>query len=342
MVHDPKQKRFPKLPHFHQTHAHRSLFWLLPCFLPLLAALILGALLGMYRQDNPYLGKSVFGLVGIDLGFLAVALVCALAISLLPYWLRRLGAPLVVMLMIVAWYAFLLAYPPFWLMPAETLPAVAMLAACIFVPVLLCLPFVRTLKQEKAEFRKAAIRRRVSVAPEQRLRESRQACERMFAMISALDKNNGYVAVYEAAASELSLEFLIVKLATAGFKPAYPAILDNETMAFYSTLDCKDIDLETLELFADPFTLKTEKMLSALNRVLPQDLICVIVPGVAFDRQCFRMGFGGGFYDRYLPKLLPGSKTYGICYDEQVYRSLPVEVHDKRLDAVVSASRIYK
>lgn len=61
----------------------------------------------------------------------------------------------------------------------------------------------------------------------------------------------------------------------------------------------------------------------------------MVVPGVAFSKDGYRMGYGKGFYDRYLTRY-PGIYTCGICYDCQVIDDLIVEEHDRKLDELVT------
>jgi 5-formyltetrahydrofolate cyclo-ligase len=69
---------------------------------------------------------------------------------------------------------------------------------------------------------------------------------------------------------------------------------------------------------------------------LPFELVeFVIVPGLAFTPDGARLGYGGGFYDRFLPQV-PVPNT-GVCFAEQVVDTLPVEAHDIRVQRVVSA-----
>ena len=70
----------------------------------------------------------------------------------------------------------------------------------------------------------------------------------------------------------------------------------------------------------------------------------VIVPGVVFDLEKNRIGFGGGYYDTFLKKIRGGNKKVlfiGICYDFQIIEKVPAEEHDVVLDFVVSESRIF-
>lgn len=62
----------------------------------------------------------------------------------------------------------------------------------------------------------------------------------------------------------------------------------------------------------------------------------VLVPGLAFTPAGERLGQGGGWYDRFLPRLRADAVSMGVCFREQVVESLPVEPHDARLDLVVA------
>lgn len=69
----------------------------------------------------------------------------------------------------------------------------------------------------------------------------------------------------------------------------------------------------------------------------PELVDLVIVPGLAFTPDGGRLGYGGGFYDRFLPGLRREVLTVGVCFDEQMVDHLPVEAHDIRVARVVSA-----
>jgi len=62
----------------------------------------------------------------------------------------------------------------------------------------------------------------------------------------------------------------------------------------------------------------------------------VLMPGLAFDPQGHRVGYGGGFYDRFLEKE-PGHPTVALCYSFQVFPALDTEEHDIPVDCVISA-----
>jgi len=64
----------------------------------------------------------------------------------------------------------------------------------------------------------------------------------------------------------------------------------------------------------------------------------ILVPGVAFDKDCHRLGRGGGYYDRFLKQLKTGMKI-GVCYDFQLHSDLPHALFDQMMDRVVTPSQ---
>ncbi len=66
----------------------------------------------------------------------------------------------------------------------------------------------------------------------------------------------------------------------------------------------------------------------------------VIVPGVAFDLNGGRVGFGRGYYDRFLDKF-NGLKV-ALAFEEQIVDSVPVEKHDQAVDMIITEKRIIR
>ena len=62
----------------------------------------------------------------------------------------------------------------------------------------------------------------------------------------------------------------------------------------------------------------------------------VLMPGMAFDRAGHRIGYGGGFYDKYLSRE-PEHPTLALCYDFQIVENLPTEEFDIPVDIVLRA-----
>lgn len=73
-----------------------------------------------------------------------------------------------------------------------------------------------------------------------------------------------------------------------------------------------------------------------------KSLDVVIVPAVAYDTHCYRLGYGGGFYDRFIENLRRDAITIGIAFDCQVFDTIPKEIHDAQLNYIVTETRTLK
>jgi 5-formyltetrahydrofolate cyclo-ligase len=61
----------------------------------------------------------------------------------------------------------------------------------------------------------------------------------------------------------------------------------------------------------------------------------ILVPALAFDRRGYRIGYGGGYYDRFLPQALRAVKI-GLAFASQIIAKIPVDGHDLPVDMVVT------
>ncbi len=110
-------------------------------------------------------------------------------------------------------------------------------------------------------------------------------------------------------------------------------------------LPCVDGDDLVLRQYTGPACLQageqfgigepTGSVFSDLDRI---DMI--VVPGVAFDRECNRMGRGRGFYDRLL-KGTPRAFKVGVAFDFQLFDRIPVEAFDVPMDCVAAESCMF-
>lgn len=73
------------------------------------------------------------------------------------------------------------------------------------------------------------------------------------------------------------------------------------------------------------------------NDVYMDELDLIVTPGLAFDNANHRLGYGGGYYDRFLTKH-PSALTIGIHYPFQLLDRVPVESHDVRLHHLLTAT----
>lgn len=72
----------------------------------------------------------------------------------------------------------------------------------------------------------------------------------------------------------------------------------------------------------------------------PETIDFLLVPGVAFDQKGNRLGYGGGYYDRFFPLLKPGTPLVALVFDLQVQSAVPVDEWDRRVDCIITERRI--
>ena len=72
---------------------------------------------------------------------------------------------------------------------------------------------------------------------------------------------------------------------------------------------------------------------------MDRGLRLMFMPGVAFDEACHRVGWGGGYYDRYLA-LHPKIRTIALAFEFQVFPEIPYEEHDICPDILITEERI--
>lgn len=77
------------------------------------------------------------------------------------------------------------------------------------------------------------------------------------------------------------------------------------------------------------------------KEISPEQLDCIMVPGVAFDRQGGRIGNGAGYYDRLLACVRNDTVLIGVCYEAQLFDPIVMEPHDVAMDAVITEKAVY-
>ena len=79
-----------------------------------------------------------------------------------------------------------------------------------------------------------------------------------------------------------------------------------------------------------------------LSKILYPDIL--LVPLVGYDKNLNRLGYGGGFYDRYIEKIDKIKKVtkIGLAFSYQKIKSVPIDQHDKKLDFIITEKEIIK
>ena len=72
---------------------------------------------------------------------------------------------------------------------------------------------------------------------------------------------------------------------------------------------------------------------------LNQKAIC-IVPALSFDRKLYRIGYGGGYYDNFINKN-HNISYIGLCYDFMMSKKLPIDIHDEKINYLITEKNNY-
>ena len=146
-----------------------------------------------------------------------------------------------------------------------------------------------------------------------------------------INKEAKIVALYKSLASEVSTEELIKRALSDGKIVALPKVVGDDLKFYKISLD----DNFTKSNFGVEEPEEKEENFINKNQI---DL--VIAPGVCFDKNKNRMGFGKGFYDRFLS--YSDLKTIGICFEEQVLNELPVDSNDIKMCKIITDGKCYE
>lgn len=111
-------------------------------------------------------------------------------------------------------------------------------------------------------------------------------------------------------------------------KVAIPKVEDDEMQFYY--IDCFSEVSKGYKGILEPTSIRIANAKNPL----------VILPGAAFDRKRNRIGYGKGFYDKYM-KQNPSKHTIAIAFEFQLVESIPTEIHDFVPKVLITEEKIY-
>jgi 5-formyltetrahydrofolate cyclo-ligase len=179
---------------------------------------------------------------------------------------------------------------------------------------------------DKAELRARMRTIRDAIPPEERPARAEAMQERLLALPGVGPARS--VLVFDAFGSEIPTAGVVAVFRARGASVLLPVVRDREMHASAWTEGTR---LERAGLgFMQP---------AGGEPADPATIDLVVAPGLAFDVEGHRLGYGGGFYDRFLAALHPRVLRVGVGYDEQLVDAIPHDEHDVPLHAVVTDAR---
>lgn len=103
----------------------------------------------------------------------------------------------------------------------------------------------------------------------------------------------------------------------------------------------KKLDFHTITSFeeVEPSYFGLLEPLRTLEKTSPAAIDLLIVPGLAYNINGFRLGYGGGYYDRYLANYYKG-RTVSLCFKEQIVEHIPVDRHDQAVEMLIGEEKL--
>jgi 5-formyltetrahydrofolate cyclo-ligase len=139
------------------------------------------------------------------------------------------------------------------------------------------------------------------------------------------------LALYSPILNEVFTEELFQAARRLGKRVAYPRVC-GDSLEFVEVTRLEELRPGVLGVLEPAGSL-----------VLPAGALdLMLVPGVSFDQAGFRLGYGKGYYDRFLHAADRCPCLVGFCFDFQLIADLPMESHDVGMNMVVTESRTWR
>ena len=184
------------------------------------------------------------------------------------------------------------------------------------------------LQERKSALRRKMLARRRAFSPTER--RALDAVIRERAMQLPVLQRARTVMLYASTADEIDLFPLMTALLEKGRRAAFPEITGKGMM------EARELSSPDL-LIEGAFGILTPDPARSVQ-IPPDEIDLIIVPGAAFSADGSRLGLGGGYYDRYLPRA-EGACRLVLAYDVQVVSEIPTGTQDALVDCILTERR---
>ncbi len=150
-------------------------------------------------------------------------------------------------------------------------------------------------------------------------------------------QNAGVVLVYMDYRSEVMTTGLVEELFANGKKRIFAPKVEGMVIRFYEVMGMDDFS-EGYQGIREP-SKSPDRLFT--REISKGEKTLVLVPGAVFDRERGRMGYGKGFYDRYLAAF-PEITSAALAFSCQIAKKVPIEPHDMKPDIIVTEKGIIR
>ena len=187
---------------------------------------------------------------------------------------------------------------------------------------------------EKKEIRKQALQKRNELTKEYRTQANDEIYKRLITLESY--RRAKVILSYVSYKSEVDTKKILEMAFKDGKTVAVPKVLErNGRMEFYEIQSLQELEVGYQGIEEPNIVGK-----SPIEPEAMREHWLMIMPGAAFDSQGNRIGYGGGFYDRYLHRHPDVMETIAICYEIQMVEKIPTQAFDVRTDRIITEQRM--
>lgn len=187
---------------------------------------------------------------------------------------------------------------------------------------------------ERRQLRRRLLAERMGLAPADRRRLSEQIVDTLTALPHMQQSQT--VLIYCSYRSEVETLVLLQRCLEAGKTVCVPLTVPAQSRLLAVAIKNPLTDLGPGYLgIPEPLPQLVESREVGADR-----LEAVVIPGAVFDRNGNRLGYGGGYYDRFLTQGAPQALRIGLAYSRQLVQTLPALGHDVPLDLLVTEMEV--
>jgi len=191
------------------------------------------------------------------------------------------------------------------------------------------------LQKQKKEIRKKIIALRDSLSIDDIELKSNAISEKLWDIIAKLSLKN--IMFYISFGSEIQTQKSIYRALDNNYNVIVPICLFPDNLTKRELLPSLLLDPNS-ELSKNFYGILEPKP-EFIRPFSPENIDLVIVPGVAFDEKCYRIGYGAGYYDRFLPKCKNATKI-ALAYEIQIIENIHPNTWDIPVDCIITETRI--
>ena len=186
-------------------------------------------------------------------------------------------------------------------------------------------------KEDKSFLRKKMLNKRDSISPKLKSIKDKKIKEKLLNLTEY--KNANILLLFASFRTEVETLEIILETLKKGKIVILPKVdRKHKKLILYKIDNINELQPGYMGIL--------EPKPAADKKVSKEILDFILVPGVAFDENGGRIGYGGGYYDRLISNIKNRPPLVAVAYEEQIIKKVPLFKHDIKVDKIVTDTRI--